>query len=421
MCSNLSFSRNIEVICAKQYSLATQENGGYSMVNYSCADGFGLSFNTVTKDYWDSSGDDARSHALATALLTLCIILVGLPNNLLIVVSILRQHLYREPTYILLLNLALIDLLLCFFLMPSPVVSGLAGEFVFGRNDVTRCKVCQMGIVLPLFVELTIHTLVLLSLDRLIFIKYPMKYHKFVTAKRVIIIVFIIWTSNIVISTFPLFGFGDFVYIDNLATCVPDLVGETRLTKTRYFPVFLAFETFISLIFLFVANIWVGFIVQKHIKQIYSLKKNISINEDEFVNEIKERMAKTKNMKHLQLIKVMASILVANIMTWIPFIVYVCYSFFKATTNTPTVIVYISIIAAVAVHPVIQVSLVPELRKHFVAFYNICLCCFNKSRPRKLSSCFEKCPRKLKCMDCHCLYFFSHSFLPNVDELDRES
>ena len=30
------------------------------MVNYSCADESGLSFNTVTKDYWDSSGDDAK-------------------------------------------------------------------------------------------------------------------------------------------------------------------------------------------------------------------------------------------------------------------------------------------------------------------------------------------------------------------------
>ena len=173
------------------------------------------------------------------------------------------------------------------------------------------------------------------------------------TAKRVIIIVFITWTSNIVISTFPLFGFGDLVYVHNLATCVPDIDGETKLTKKIYFPALLAFGFFISLFVLFVANIWVVFIVQKHIKQIYSLKKNISINEDEFVNEIKERMAKTKNMKHLQLIKVMASILVANIMTWIPFIVYVCYSFFKDTTNTPTVIVFISMIAAVAVHPVI--------------------------------------------------------------------
>ena len=271
------------------------------MVNYSCADGSGLSFNSVTKDYWESSGDDARSHALATALLTLCFILVGLPNNLLIVVSILRQHLYREPTYILLLNLALIDLLLCFFLIPSPVASGLAGEFVFGRNDVTRCKVCQMGIALPLFAELTIHTLALLSLDRLIFIKYPLKYHKFVTAKRVIIIVFIIWTSNIVISTFPLFGFGDLAYVNNLAPCVPDLVGETRLTNV-YYSVFLVIEGIISLIILFVANIWVGFIVKKHIKEIYRIYLSVMIN------EMKERMAKTKNWKHLQLIKVVASI-----------------------------------------------------------------------------------------------------------------
>ena len=80
---------------------------------YSCADGNGLSSNSVTIEYWDSSNEEDKIPALVTAAITLCFMLVGLPSNLVIIVAILWKHLYRQPTYILLLNLAIVDLSSC--------------------------------------------------------------------------------------------------------------------------------------------------------------------------------------------------------------------------------------------------------------------------------------------------------------------
>ena len=387
--------------------------------NYSCADGSGLSRNSVTSDYWDSSSGATRSAALATAVLMLCFIIVGLPNNLLVVASILRQRLHGEPTYILLLNLALVDLLLCIFVLPLPVVSGFAGGFVFGGNDRVRCRICQLGIILTILGQLNIHILALLSLDRLIFIKYALKYHRVVTARRVIITMICVWMSSIFISTFPLFGFGDLRYERSYSACSIIFSGKTKLTKNIYYVVFLAVEVIFSLFVLFAANFWVGFIVQKHIRKIYSIKKTISGRDDEFVIEIKERMTQTKNLRHLQFVRVIGSIFVANIVTWIPFLVYVIYYTIRAPSVILDVTVYVSIASAVVIHPVIQVAICPELRRDFVAFYGMCFCCYNV-KPWKYVCCFEKCKEKLNCDQCLC-FIFSSSFLPDVDECSTES
>ena len=80
-------------------------------MNYSCGDGTGLSSTSVTHEHWDAGGD-SKAMAVTSAAVILTIILVGVPSNLLILVSILRQRLYREPTYIILLNLAIADLLM---------------------------------------------------------------------------------------------------------------------------------------------------------------------------------------------------------------------------------------------------------------------------------------------------------------------
>lgn len=410
---------------------------------YSCADGSGLSSTSVTTDYWDSSNGETKIAAHVTAAITLCFMLVGLPSNLLLIVSILWQRLYTQPTYILLLNLAIVDFLLCLLMLPFIVVSGFAGEFNFGNSDIVRCKICQFGIILAALLLLTIHILSLLSVDRLIFIKYPMKYHKIVTACRVHVIMISLWLSSIFFSSFPLFGFGDLAYSPNVAICIVKFTGETKLARNIYYPVFLAIICLVSISVLFSSNIWIGCIVQKHLKKIYNIKKNLYGNENEFVRQIKGKYTKTKHLKQLQFIKVFGAIFIANIITWIPLIVRVFYSV-VTDSNTSTalqILVYVSVISVVVVHPVIQACLIPELRKLFIHFTTYLYCCCFESKPaeiRKTSrksdaedsrasfriSDVEETNRKndenLKCCKCNCLLFFSLSFLPALDELSVE-
>ena len=389
---------------------------------YSCADGSGVSFNSVTIEYWDSSSDETRSAALISVVITLCFFLVGLPSNLVIIVSILRQHLYGQPTYILLLNLAIADLLLCVLVMPFTIISGFAGEFMFGRNDYVRCRICQLGIFFTVLALVTIHILALLSLDRLIYIKYPLKYHEVMTTRRVTVIMICVWAWSIFISTFPLFGFGDLAYSPSISICVVKFTEETKLTKNIYYPVFLAIVSLILLSVLFACNLWVGCIVQKHIRKIYSIKKNISSSEREFIREIKDKLDKTKYLKQLQFIKVFGAILSANVVTWIPLIVRVFYSAI-AQRNTPAwlmVLVYISVISVAVIHPVIQASLVPELRKYFVRFKTMFLRYCGKLKPEKEVDRIHRSDRNPKCLECNCLFFFSLTFVPEFDDFVME-
>ena len=153
---------------------------------YSCYGG-NLSGNFSTPEFWDFP-EKYRSTSLTTAVFTLIFILVGLPGNTLIIVSMLLKRLYRESTHILLLNLAVADLLVCALVMPLTVVSGFAGSFVLGGSDHSKCRWCQTGIIFMALCLFSLHALALLSVDRFVFVKFPLKYHKFMTVQRTVIL-----------------------------------------------------------------------------------------------------------------------------------------------------------------------------------------------------------------------------------------
>ena len=218
-----------------------------STVEFSCYDGSGLSHNSVMTEFWNNEGTHFRDTALVSATVTLCFVLVGVPSNLLIIVSILWQHLYRQPTYILLLNLAIVALLMCVLVMPFTVISGFAGGFIFGDTDIIRCRVCQLGIIFSLFALLTIHILALLSIDRFIFIKCALKYHKIVTVKCCTLVCCCLWLVSFVLSSLPLFGFGDLTFGIHVSVCSINFIGKTQVTNNINYAIFLAVELLIPL------------------------------------------------------------------------------------------------------------------------------------------------------------------------------
>jgi len=213
-----------------------------STMEYSCFDHSGLSYNSVTPDYWVSSGKAYEHLALTSAIGNLFFMIVGIPCNLLIIVSILWQHLYKSPTYVLLLNLAVVDLCLCVFIMPFAVISGIAGEFIFGGSDIVRCRVCQLAVLLTLFSLLTLHLLAFLSLDRWIFIKYAFKYHRIATSKRYLALCIVLWIVCLALSLLPLLGFGDIMLGLHISTCGIKFYDETEVTQNINYAILIGVE-----------------------------------------------------------------------------------------------------------------------------------------------------------------------------------
>ena len=357
---------------------------------YSCYDGRGLSSNSVTVDYWDTSGGDLRPPALASAILTFSFILVGIPSNILILVSILWKHLYREPTYVLLLNLAIANLLMCILVMPFTVISGFAGGFIFGTTDWTRCRVCQSAFAQIGLALFDIHILALISVDRYIFVKYPFKYYSVVSIRRVVILTLGLWVFCVLMSLCPLFGFGDIHYGLTISTCKIRFDSSTTVTKNIYYGVFVAVESLvIPLPVLFFTNISVVWTAQKHLRKMYATKKEVGCSHEEVVVKILKDFERTKYKKQIQLIKVFGGILLGHVFTWLPVIIYI---FRVATlghdefTAPDDVFAYITYIFFPVLHPILEAYLIPEVRNILVDIISFCACgCKCWSLPKKCS------------------------------------
>ncbi len=118
------------------------------------------------------------------------------------------------------LNLTLTNLLLCIFVMPFHIISGFAGEYVFGSSDYVRCCVCQTGLLNTVLLAVSVHTVSLMSVDRFIYLKRPILYSSIVTPKRMTVAIALVWCICIAISIPPLFGFGTILFSYTVVSCV---------------------------------------------------------------------------------------------------------------------------------------------------------------------------------------------------------
>lgn len=389
-------------------------------MNFTSVDCFdaNLSRDSLTIEFWRSRdiSDSFRNTGIVIGTVMLLFFLIGLPSNVVIIVSILLHKLYRQPTLFLLLSLALADLLACCLVMPPTIITGLVGEYVFGESDHVRCSVCQTGVISIMLALVNLHILSLLSLDRFVLIKFPLRYGKLVTVKGAIIAVICVWLLSILLSMLPLFGFGEIYYDHPTFTCTAQFDGDTHITKNINFLILVLAEVTLPFLILIITNTWIVFIAQKHIREVYSIKQNIMGAEKqlEYSQTLQSKLHHRKNKKQLQLLRVFGSILISNFITWTPLLVRIIEAYVTGSDNTSlwsNSIVILSINSHSVIHPLIQASLIPEIRNHIISPFKKCRqrfgtadkngngggnhsdinnkCCCCKYKPTLLSNCVE--------------------------------
>ena len=209
------------------------------MNDYSCLDK-NLSHQLVTPEYWNVNST-LKPLGIATGTTILIFFVIGLPSNILIIVSILLQKLYRQPTHLLLFSLACADILMCLLVMPLIITAGFAGEFVLGNSDYVRCKVCQTGVSLVALTLLSLHLLALISVDRFIFIKFPLRYDKLITKKAALTAVAVVSVLSVLLAILPLFGVGDIYFDHKTFSCAPRFDYKTEVTDNIHYLILTSF------------------------------------------------------------------------------------------------------------------------------------------------------------------------------------
>lgn len=349
-----------------------------ALPKYSCYGDDYLSRNSVTPEFWDTHNisDAFRITSLIQAVIILLFLIIGLPSNAIIILSIIWQKLYKETTHILLLNLVISDLLVCLLVMPTTIIAGFSGGFIFGDSDYVRCQVCQTGLIFTGLTVLSVNILGLISLDRFIFIKFPFKYNKYVTVPRVIIIVIAVWLISILEAVMPLFKFGEVKYAYSMSSCVTTFTGKV---VNKYYSVSLVVLNLVPIIVIIVTNIWIACLVKKQIRKVYMTRKTLSNKLDviKYNNEIRKKVHKTRNKKQLVLIRAFGAILVTNLIVWTPLVISTLLLQIVDEDTIPIgmyTLVYVCLMVHSVVHPLIEGCLISEIKMTFKKICGVTLC-----------------------------------------------
>ena len=326
--------------------------------------------SNITRELWLVE-DKTRGQIVAFFLLLSLV--VGLPWNLLVIVTIVKQRLYTRPTIILLLSLVVIDLLLLVFHLPLAIVVGFQGEYSFGNSDRTRCMVCNFtGYMSQFFGPSSVFTVSLMSIDRFLFIYKPLHYDRYVTKWRTVSALCVAWLIAAVITVPPLAGVaGNITYLRVAAMCNLELTLEND-----HYPIVVMLVVCLAIVPIIVCNIWVCCIVQRNIRAIYKVRRSTKTSNSKPADytEFYRRMKKKRNEKEVHLFKVFGALLCASALSWLPLTIVTVLLFFGVAVNASSVAASkVLFYSQATFHPIIETILIKEVRKPLkIIFFSCC-------------------------------------------------
>lgn len=342
------------------------------------------SFNSTNESFWSIHKDFNQAGGIVIGVVFSIFLVVGLPWNVLMVVTIIKEKLYKQPTIVLLLNLAVADFLML-ILIPFFIVPGMAGEYIFGSDDYTRCQVCRAQSFLDkIFLIASLLTITALSIDRFIFIYKPLVYERCVKVKWMLLVILGIWLLSIIISSiyFGIYKFG--IFIPAQLSC------SWHITSDEYKFVDISFNIVVLSICLcvhVVCNVWVACIVQKNIRAIYRIRRSLVGDGEDLEShsrKISKRIKTKRHQKELHLVRVFGFLLGSNIVSWSPFIILLFVAYFNVESKDnvesnnmvpPGVLAFcwILYVSQVVVHPIIETTMIKDVRKPLVDML-LCRC-----------------------------------------------
>ena len=325
------------------------------------------SSNSLTSFRW--TNDQEESFGLGNgyfcASVTLLYFLLGTSWNSVIILVILFKRLWLScPSVILLLNLVVSNFLVCVTVFPFIVITGFSEEFVFGETDTVRCGFCWLGVLNVTFPVVSIYTLSLLAVDRLIYVKKPLVYSSIVTLKRALLANVIVWVVGIGVSIPPFLGFGTIQFTYVTSSCVPQVVGDSPLGPNFYYALLVAVVSSVAITTLVVAYVWIVLVTKKHL-----LRKAEYYVAACTVEEARRQIDKESLKKQFRMVQLFGGIFTANMITWIPMLCLAIAGAIVGLGRIPTAVfsvTYMAFLSEIVIHPILEVILIRDIRNSLV-------------------------------------------------------
>ena len=291
--------------------------------------------------------------------IVLLFIIIGIPWNALVIGTILKRKLFTRPSVMLLLNLATVNFLTCLLVMPFPVVLGILARSFKMEDFPVYNKVCQSWILFILFQLVSIETVAVLSVDRVIYLKKPLTYEHIVTPRRMLLVILITWAASTSISLVPIWRVEQVGYLEQFATC-NIIIREDQVANYFIFLVAVG-STLVHI----AGNVSIIYITRKYLmaKVLRLMQVRSRTRDDGGLTE--SVILRNHNRSQLQLVKLCVATFSVSLITELP--VIVLFIALPITDLTPSLypivpIGYILLLSKSLLHPIMEASMTHEIR-----------------------------------------------------------
>jgi len=345
---------------------------------FSCVDPE-LSRTNVMEEVW-MLGSNETGHEIAVfagAVMQTLFVTVGVPWNFVVLVAILMSKLYKKSTYILLLNLVVADTLVYIFVLPFNIHSSFNLGFTIGNSDFVRCGFCHAVVTVILaLVYISLFTLAVMSMDRFIYIKWPLHYNRYITTKKTLISLSAVWLLCLAVAVLPSLGIGEIKFSNIVSSCSLLTRGHGRYVENNKFIIILVVLGLFPFCTTVICNVWIVVIVYKtaHGKFNKKVETNKTFNRSSTIRRNTERKIKLDYQKQqMHLVRLFGALFVATFFTWVPTIVIALVSVSIGYEKIPyylNIVQYVAYVSQPAIHPMLETCIDAKLRASVVKLWH---------------------------------------------------
>lgn len=241
---------------------------------------------------------------------------------------------------------------------------------------------CQFyGFIGGLFGLMSINTLAAISIDRYINIAYPLSAVRYMTKRKALMMIGIVWVWSLVWAVPPIFGWGAYIPEGFQTSCTFDYLTGGISNRSYIFGMYIG-SFVIPLIAIIACYIMILKAIRNHDKEMIKMAKKLKA-EDIRANQ-------EKNRAEVRIAKIAMGIVFLYLMSWSPYaIVALIGQFGPAELVTPLVSELPVLLAKTcAMHnPVVYAFSHPKFREALhVRLPFLVMCCKPQKKPTKSTS-----------------------------------
>ena len=295
----------------------------------------------------------------ASVSLSSLFLVVGSPLNAIMIGIVIKKKLLTRPSVMLMMNLAIANLLVCLLVMPLTIAYGI--QVLADKKGCTLTGIlCQTAVIFSLLPLVSTYVVALMAVDRVIYLKKPLRYERIVTPCKMFAAILGVWLFSFItlIALIILNGLLPRTELYDNLLCFPFSIAAAH----SYLTIVLGLLIFSPEIVELVCCVYIIYIARRHLlRRFHGMLSRFGSVRVQTQSATKDKVQKGREKEYkkgqLQIVKLFAAFFTTSFLTAIA-----AFAFGLVGSNVFSLLSYLTILSRSILLPLMEVYLTHEVR-----------------------------------------------------------